>query len=97
MWLIHQAADGNFTVQFRTCVKGKNRDEIETGRWMLNGDVETLQVRTVNGTTVSQNDDYRILWHDLGKQIYRFEGTGFVYTSRRVDANFTIPDCETVS
>jgi hypothetical protein len=54
-------------------------------------------VRTVNGTTVSQNDDYRILWHDLGKQIYRFEGTGFVYTSRRVDANFTIPDCETVS
>ena len=97
MWLIHEAADGSFNVLFRACVKGKNRDEIETGRWALNGDVETLQVRTVNGTTVSQNDDYRILWHDLGKQIYRFEGTGFVYTSRRVDQNFVVPDCETVS
>ncbi len=97
MWLIRQAADGNFTVQFRTCVKGKNRDEIETGRWILNGDVETLQVRTVNGIAVSSNDDYKILSHDAGKQVYRFLGTGFVYTSRRVAPDFEMPDCEAIS
>lgn len=97
MWLIHESADGGFTVQFRTCAKGKNLDEIETGRWTLSGDVETLHIATVNGTKVALNDDYRILWHDLGKQIYRYQGTGYVYTSKRVDADFVMPDCEMVS
>ena len=97
MWLIHQAADGSFMVQFRDCVKGHNLDEIETGRWTLNGDAETLQIRSVNGTAVSQNDNYKILSHDGSKQVYRFLGTGFVYTSKRVAPNFTMPDCETIS
>jgi hypothetical protein len=97
MWLTHQAADGNFSVLFRTCVRGKNFDELETGRWILNGDTETLQVRTVNGQAVSQNDNYRILSHDGAKQVYRFLGTGFVYSSKRVDGSFEMPDCQLVS
>jgi len=97
MWLIRQAADGSFAVQFRTCLRGKNLDEIETGRWSLNGDVETLHIQTVNGTPVSQDDTYKILSHDGGKQVYRFLGTGFSYSSRRVDEAFEMPDCQTVS
>ena len=97
MWLIHEAADGNFTVLFRTCVRGKNFDELETGRWSLSGDSEVLQVRTVNGQKVSENDTYRILSHDGQKQVYRFMGTGFVYSSKRVDENFQMPDCQTIS
>jgi hypothetical protein len=97
MWLIHQMADGTFQVQFRSCVKGKDLDEVETGRWQLNGDTETLFIQTVNGQRAAQADDYKILWHDGGKQIYRFTGTGFVYSSKRVDANFVLPSCETIS
>jgi hypothetical protein len=97
MWLIHQAADGTFMVQFRDCVKGHNQDEIETGRWSLNGDAETLQIRSVNGRPASQSDTYKILSHDAKQQVYRYLGTGFVYTSKRVDEKFEMPDCETVS
>src|ERR1700742_616321 len=97
MWLIHQQAGGAFTVLFRSCVKGHNFDEVETGHWQLNGDTETLQVQTMNGRNISQRDDYKILWHDGGKQIYRFSGTGYVYTSKRVDPNFQMPDCQTIS
>ena len=97
MWLIHQTADGNFSVLFRTCVRGKNFDELETGRWSLAGDTETLSVQTVNGQKVSQSDNYRILSHDGQKQTYRFLGTGFVYSSKRVDGSFEMPDCQLVS
>jgi hypothetical protein len=97
MWLIHQQADGTFQVLFRSCAKGKDLDEIETGRWQLNGDVETLNIQTVNGQRTDQNDEYKILSHDGGKQVYRFTGTGFVYTSRRVDGTFEMPSCETIS
>jgi hypothetical protein len=97
MWLIHQAADGTFRVLFRTCVKGRNLDEVETGRWELNGDVETLHVRSVNGAPASLDDSYRILSHDGQKQVYRFPRTGFVYSSRRVDETFEMPSCETIS
>jgi hypothetical protein len=97
MWLIHQAADGTFRVQFRSCVKGKNLDEVETGRWQLTGDVETLHVRSVNGAPASLDDNYRILSHDGQKQVYRFLTTGFVYSSKRVDDTFELPSCETIS
>ena len=97
MWLIHQAADGNFQVQFRTCNRGKSSDEFESGRWLLKGDAETLQIRNVDGHPVSQNDVYKILSHDAKKQVYRFQGTGFVYTSKRVDDDFAMPSCETIS
>jgi hypothetical protein len=97
MWLIHQAADGSFTAQFRACVRGRNQDEIETGRWSLKGDVETLHIQTVDGAPVSQDDMYKILAQDGKKQAYRYLATGFSYSSRRVDANFALPDCQLVN
>jgi hypothetical protein len=97
MWLIRMAADGNFQVLFRSCVKGRNLDEVETGRWRLAGDVESLHVQTVNGTPVALDDDYKILFHDGGRQSYQFLRTGFVYSSHRVDDKFEMPSCETIS
>jgi hypothetical protein len=97
MWLIHMTPDGNFQVLFRSCVKGKGLDEVETGRWQLSGDVETLHIQTVNGAKASQDDSYKILSHDGGKQTYQFLRTGFVYSSRRVDDKFEMPSCETIS
>ena len=70
---------------------------METGRWQLTGDVETLHVRSVNGAPASLDDSYRILSHDGQKQVYRFLATGFVYSSKRVDDTFELPSCETIS
>ena len=97
MWLAHNAPDGSFQVQFRSCRKGQALDQIETGRWSLNGDTETLQVLTVNGAPLAQKELYKVLSHDGAKQVYRYDVTGFVYTSRRVDDKFELPSCETIS
>jgi hypothetical protein len=97
MWLVHNDPDSSFQVQFRACAKGKAMDQMETGRWSLAGDTETLQVLTVNGTPLAQREIYKILSHDGAKQIYRYLATGFVYTSRRVDGDFEMPSCEMIS
>lgn len=97
MWLIHQAANGTFRVEFRTCFKGKALDEVETGRWQLAGNIETLHIQSVNGQDYSQDDIYKILSHDGGKQTYSFLRTGFVYSSKRVDEKYQMPSCEMIS
>ena len=97
MWLARNAPDGSFQVQFRSCTKGHALDQVETGRWSLNGDREILQVLTVNGAPLTQTELYKVLSHDGAKQVYRYEVTGFVYTSHRVDDKFELPSCETIS
>jgi hypothetical protein len=97
MWLARNAPDGTFQVQFRACSKGKALDQMETGRWSLAGDTETLEVLSVNGAPMAQKEIYKILSQDGAKQVYRYQATGFVYSSRRVDGNFEMPSCETIS
>ena len=97
MWIAHMGADGSFAAQFRSCVKGKGLDEIETGRWRLEGDTETININAVNGAPFSRDDVYKILLHDDGKQVYRFLRDGFVFTSRRVDNKFEMPSCDAIS
>jgi hypothetical protein len=97
MWLARNAANGTFQVQFRSCTKGHALDQVETGRWSLVGDIETLQVLSVNGAPLAQAETYKVLSHEAGKQVYRYQATGFVYMSRRVDSNFELPSCEAIS
>jgi hypothetical protein len=52
----------------------------------------------VDGDKVMPRQDiYTMLSHTAEKQVYRYEGTGFVYTSHKVDAKFTMPDCDLTS
>ena len=97
MWIAHMGANGSFAAQFRSCVKGKELDEVETGHWRLEGDTETINVQTVNGEAISREDTYKILIHDGGKQVYRYLADGFVFTSHRVDDKFEMPSCEAIS
>ena len=46
---------------------------------------------------LAQTELYKVLSHDGARQVYRYEVTGFVYTSRRVDEKFELPSCETIS
>ena len=97
MWIAHMGAGGAFAAQFRSCVKGHEFDEVETGRWRLDGDTETIDVQTVNGAAWSQEDTYKILSHDSQSQVYRYLRDGFVFTSHRVDDKFEMPSCEAIS
>jgi len=97
MWIAHMGADGSFHAQFRACRKGKASDTTNDGNWRLNGDMETIQIQTVGGQFFPRTDYYAILAHDGKSQSYRYLATGFVYTSRRVDAKFQMPACDLVS
>ena len=97
MWIAHMGANGAFAAQFRSCVKGKEMNEVETGRWRLEGDTETINIQTVNGQPWTREDVYKILSHDNQKQVYRYLRDGFVFTSHRVDAKFEMPSCEAIS
>jgi hypothetical protein len=97
MWIAHMGADGSFHAQFRACRKGKASDTTNDGNWRLNGDMETIQIQTVGGQYFPRTDYYAILSHDGKSQSYRYLATGFVYTSKRVDAKFQMPACDLVS
>jgi hypothetical protein len=98
MWLAQAFADGRFHVQFRRCRQGKAFDTTNDGTWVLDGARETIRIDTVDGQKLMpRHDRYTILSHTSGKQVYRYEGTGFVYTSRKVAANFAMPRCDLTS
>ena len=98
MWLDITAPDGSFHVLHRACRQGKAFDTVEEGRWSLQGDVLTVTIEKVNGQAVPRDVDVnRILKQDRATQTYRYEETGFVYNSRKVDAKFQMPPCDLVS
>jgi hypothetical protein len=97
MWLGTAAPDGKFHVLHRQCVQGKARDSFNDGSWSLNGDSLTIRIETVNGQAAPRTDVYRVLSHSDTRQTYRYEATGFVYNSRKVDAKFQMPPCDLAS
>jgi len=98
MWLDETTPDGRFHVLHRACRQGKALDTVEEGTWSLKGDVLTIQIEKLNGRPIPRDVDvYRILKHDKATQTYRYEETGFVYNSRKVDAKFEMPPCDLVS
>ena len=98
MWLAQAFPDGRFHVLFRACVRGKASDKTNDGAWKLDGATETISIDTVDGQKMMPRSDvYTILSHSNDKQVYRYEATGFVYTSHKVDAKFVMPDCDLTS
>ena len=97
MWVARMMPNGNFRAEFRACIKGQARDQIQTGRWSLAGDMETITTFTVNGKPDQFTSLYKILSQNGKKQTYRYMATGFVYTSTRVADTFEMPSCETIS
>jgi hypothetical protein len=97
MWVETGTADGKFHVQHRACRQGKAIDSIQDGTWALNGDILTIRLQKIDGEAFNRTDVYRILRHDDRTQTYRYEETGFVYNSRKVDGQFQMPPCDLVS
>ena len=98
MWIGTASADGKFHVHHRACFQGKARDQLQSGTWSLKGDIFIIRIEQVDGQAVQAQDDvYRVLSHSDTRQTYRYEATGFVFNSRKVDGKFQMPPCDLAS
>jgi hypothetical protein len=98
MWLAIAAPDGRFHVLHRQCIQGKAFDATNDGTWELKGDTATMRIEKVDGREIQvRTDVYRVLSHSQTQQTYRYEATGFVYNSRKVDGKFQMPPCDLAS
>lgn len=98
MYIDRMRPDGTWRGEYRVCVKGKPpRDDVQEGRWKLNGDILTLGVETVGGQFWPRTDTYKILEHSPKAQKYLSLGYKFTYTPQRVADDFKMPSCDLTS
>jgi hypothetical protein len=97
MYIDHMLANGEVHSRFRTCTKGKAQDETEDGNWSLTGNILTVGVITHDGLFMPRSDVYRITASNAAGFSEIYLRLNFPYHSRRVDAAFQMPSCETVS
>ena len=98
MYIDRMRADGTWRGEYRVCIKGKPpKDDIQEGRWKLDGDILTLGVETVGGQFWPRTDTYKILEHSPKAQKYLSLGYKFTYTPQRVADDFKMPSCDLTS
>jgi len=98
MYIDRMRADGTWRGEYRVCIKGKPpKDDIQEGRWKLDGDILTLGVETVGGQFWPRTDTYKILEHSPKAQKYLSLGYKFTYTPQRVSDDFKMPSCDLTS
>jgi len=97
MYIDRMRADGQWRGEYRTCIKGKPFDQVQTGRWSLQGDILSLKVETVNGRPMPRTDDYKMLAHGAKTQNYISLSWNYAYSPERVADNFQMPSCELIS
>jgi len=97
MWLEQFLPNGDFRGHYRDCIKGKPADIYLTGQWSLSGDRETIEIATVNGVSQPRTDPYQLVSNDGRIWKYRYLPRDYIFTARRVDEKFQMPDCEAIS
>jgi hypothetical protein len=97
MYIDRMRSDGSWRGEYRTCVRGKSLDQIQTGHWSLSGDMLSLKVESVNGAPAPRTDYYKMLSHSAHTQKYLSLAKNFPYTPQRVADDFQMPSCEMTS
>jgi homogentisate 1,2-dioxygenase len=97
MYIDRMRADGSWRGEYRTCVKGKCEDQIQTGRWSVKGDMLVLQVEKVGNIMMPRTDNYRMQAHSPVAQKYVSLDWNYTYTPQRVADDFRMPSCELTS
>lgn len=93
--ITHQRADGTFAVDFRKYVNCKLEwRQIESGKWIVEGDIETKFTTGIDMEPADYTDSYEIIeLTETGKKM-RHQQNGTIFTSQRVSEDFDFPDCE---
>jgi hypothetical protein len=97
MYIDRMRADGSWRGEYRTCLKGKASDQVQSGRWSLTGDILSLEVEKVDGVPAPRTDTYKMLSHTARSQKYLSLAWNFAYTPQRVANDFRMPSCELTS
>jgi hypothetical protein len=97
MYIDSFGADFTFHNQHRWCRQGKATDLRESGHWIINGDILTIEIETVDGQKEPRRDNYRLLSVDAKSQNYVFIPNNFAYHAHKVAADFAMPPCDLVS
>jgi len=97
MYIDRLRPNGDWQGEYRTCVKGKAQDLVQSGHWSMAGDLLSLSVETVNGMIAPRTDIYRMLSHDAKTQKYVSLPSNFAYTPKRMPDSFKMPGCDLVS
>ena len=94
--LLIRTADGRYVGYFRVCDHGEQRNMIETGRWSVDGDIETTITETVDGISVDADEYYRETYKinalSRDAMVYSSIKLGHDFTSTRVTGSTRIPD-----
>lgn len=96
-WVAHFSAGGNYEAHFRICKGTDTREDVNKGVWTYSGGVNDVLTLEADGHAMYRDDHYDTLSLDATKFVYRHEGTGFVFTARRVEDTFKLPSCAAVS
>lgn len=97
MYIDTFGADFSFHNQHRWCRQGKASDVRETGHWIINGNVLTIEIETVDGKPEPREDKYRLLSVDAKSQNYVFIPNNFAYHAHKVAGDFPMPPCDLTS
>jgi hypothetical protein len=97
MYIDRMRPGGSWRGEYRTCMKGKAVDQVQTGSWSVAGDTLILKVDTVDGIAAPRTDTYKMLAHSPQAQKYLTTAGNFPYTPQRVADDFQMPSCELVS
>lgn len=97
MYIDRMRADGRWRGEYRACRHGKALDQVQQGRWEMEGDRLLLHIQTVDGQAMARTDAYRMLAHDARAQRYIALPSGFAYTPRRVADDYRMPSCDLIS
>lgn len=93
MYIDHMRPNGSWRGEYRTCIKGNALDMVQEGHWSLKGDLLSLRVDTLNGTSAPRTDLYKMLAHTATTQKYFSAQFNFPYTPQREPDDFRMPSC----
>ena len=99
MYIDRMRPGGSWRGEYRTCMRGKAVDQLQTGHWSVEGDTLILKVETVDGIAAPRTDTYKMLAHSPAAQKYlslQRTAWDFPYTPQRVADDFQMPSCELV-
>ena len=96
MYIDRMRPGGSWRGEYRTCMRGKAVDQLQTGHWSVEGDTLILKVETVDGIAAPRTDTYKMLAHSPAAQKYLSTAWNFPYTPQRVADDFQMPSCELV-
>jgi hypothetical protein len=105
VWLDRVNADGTWVSQFETCHGKLAEHHVQGGTWRMDNGIERDFGKVFDGHPTRFEFDYATVSNDGRTWSYRLSATnpthpeaiGYLFTARRVGADFRLPGCLQIS